>query len=269
MPGSVSLTPALREDHDSLFETCRTRTARESAVDAIVDALAQHRGRYEAVSGAKSIQWHFVAVIHNMEASRRFDCHLHNGDPLTARTKNVPAGRLKASMPPYTWEVSAADALEMKKLHQWQDWSVAGTLYRLEQYNGMGYRRHHPHVKSPYLWSFSHHYERGKYVADGTWSDTAVSKQCGAAVLLRRMAERGLISFADQPATAVDEPPLVVAYSAQRPTDTAVLQAAERLQRWLTGFPGIFLKPDGWPARLTSDAFKRVTGRFLPGDPRA
>ncbi len=51
---------------------------------------------------------------------------------------------------------------------------------------------------SPYLWSFSTHYQCGKYVADGRWSETAVSKQCGAAVLLRRLAEHGEGNFLDR-----------------------------------------------------------------------
>ena len=46
-------------------------------------------------------------------------------------------------------------------------------LFRLEAYNGSGYRDKHPDVKTPYLWSFSNHYTRGKYVADGTVSGTA------------------------------------------------------------------------------------------------
>ena len=45
------------------------------------------------------------------------------------------------------------------------------TLYELERYNGFGYRDRRPQVLSPYLWSFSNHYSRGKYVADGRFSD--------------------------------------------------------------------------------------------------
>ena len=67
---------------------------------------------------------------------------------------------------------------------------MPGTLFQLEGYNGFGYRDHHPTVPSPYLWSFSNHYTRGKYVADGRFSPTAVSQQCGAAVLLKRLAGR-------------------------------------------------------------------------------
>jgi len=76
----------------------------------------------------------------------------------------------------------------MRGLGAKTDWSLAGMLYQLEGYNGWGYRLHHPHVLTPYLWSFSNHYTSGKYVAGGTWSDIAASKQCGAAVLLRRLA---------------------------------------------------------------------------------
>jgi lysozyme family protein len=127
------------------------------------------------------VPWYFT--IHN-----RSDMNhqaLHNGDPLSARTVQVPAGRPPKGQPPFTWEESAADALALKRLDAQTDWTLAGTLYQLECYNGWGYRRHHPHVLSPYLWSFSGHYTCGKYVADGRWSEAATSRQCGAAVLLR------------------------------------------------------------------------------------
>ncbi len=106
-------------------------------------------------------------------------------------------------------------------------------------------------------------------MADGTWSDNAVSKQCGAAVILRRMAETGVIEFADQPVPAANAQPMVVRYAVQKPTDPVILKQAEDLQKWLNTFPGIFVKPDGWPGQRTSDAYRRITGVFLPGDPRA
>lgn len=123
-------------------------------------------------------------------------------------------------------------------------------------------------VLSPYLCSFSSHYQSGKYIADGTWSDTAVSKQCGAAALLRRMAESGYIEFHDQPAPLHDEEPLVVGYGMNPSTDSAMVARAQDLQRWLNTFPGIFVKEDGIPGQRTSDAYKKVTGAYLPGDPR-
>ena len=156
----------------------------------------------------------------------------------------------------------------MRKLDSHLDWGLAGTLYQLERYNGWGYRLYHPHVLSPYLWGFSNHYRQGKYVSDGTWSDTAVSRQCGAAVLLRRMAENGFVEFEDQPLAKEDTSPLIVRYSTNKPVNSDSSASAENLQRWLNTFPGIFVKIDGIPGNRTSEAYKKVSGYYLPGDPR-
>jgi lysozyme family protein len=265
----VKFTEALRTEYDNLFNSCNIRPERVSAVDAIVSKLLANRNRYEQVGENTGIPWFFTAVIHNMEASLSFTRHLHNGDPLTGRTFHVPKGRPAKGNPPFTWEESAVDALNLRKLGAQTDWSLTGLLYRIEGYNGWGYRLYHSHVLSPYLWSFSNHYKSGKYVADGTWSDTAVSKQCGAVVLLRRMAETGIIEFAGQPAPDTDSQPLVVRYASQKPTNPLILKQAEDLQKWLNTFPGIFVKPDGWPGQRTSDAYRKVTGSYLQGDPRA
>ena len=50
-------------------------------------------------------------------------------------------------------------------------------------------------MKSPYLWSYSTIYTAGKYVADGKWSDTAVSKQCGGMAILKHLVETGRVTL--------------------------------------------------------------------------
>lgn len=264
----IPFTEALRTEYETLFNSCVVRPENVQVVDQIIASLEANRNRYQKVGNKSGIPWYFVAAIHNMESSQSFTRHLHNGDPLTARTVHVPANRPKTGQPPFAWEESAADALFVRKLGSGNDWSLAGTLYQLEGYNGWGYRLHHPHVLSPYLWSFSNHYKSGKYIADGTWSDVAVSKQCGAAVILRRMAEGSKIEFPDQPAPKLNTPPLVVNYSMLKPADPTVLQRINELQKWLNTFPGIFVKLDGVPGDRTSEAFRKVTGNYLPGDPR-
>lgn len=263
---NIKMTEALRNEYSNLFNTCIIRPERVAAVDDTVAKLMLNKVRYQNV--LPGIPWSFVAVIHNMEASLNFNRHLHNGDPLTGRTIQVPAGRPVKGNPPFTWEESARDILAYKGLGPQTDWSLAGTLYAIEKYNGWGYRLYHQHVLSPYLWGFSQHYTSGKYVADGTWSDVAISKQCGAAVLLRRMAEKELVEFPDQPAPQQNASPLVVRYSTVKTPDILLLKQIEDLQKWLNTFPGIFVKVDGVPGERTSDAYKKVTGNFLPGDPR-
>ena len=170
-----ALTNALRREYTLLYKSCLLRPARKTLVDRTARALAANRARYEKVAAAVAMPWYVVAVIHSMEAGGDFTRHLHNGDPLTARTTHVPAGRPRTGKPPFTWEASAIDALTYQGFGNWKDWSVPGTLYKLEGYNGFGYRDHHPQTLSPYLWSFSNHYARGKYVADGRFSATAAA----------------------------------------------------------------------------------------------
>jgi lysozyme family protein len=274
---AISLTAALRREYETLFETCRIRPQRMAFVERMGDDLLRNRSRYDAVEEQRGVPWHFVAVVHHMESGCDFSCHLHNGDPLSARTVRVPAGRPRTGSPPFRWEESAADAMALKHLGSGTDWSLAGTLYQLERYNGWGYRKYHPHVLSPYLWSFSEHYDSGKYVADGRWSESAVSRQCGAAVLLRRLAEKGAVDFAGQPAAVVDpDTPggqeerdlLVSTHRTRRASRDDEVERDENLQRWLNTFPGIFLRVDGIPGDSTSAAYRRVTGVYLPGDPR-
>jgi lysozyme family protein len=146
---NIPFTEALRREYENLFNTCVIRPERMGAIDDLVAKLGTNETRYRKVAGNMSIPWGFVAVIHNMEASQDFTRHLHNGDPLTNRTVQVPAGRPKNGNPPFTWEESALDALSLKKLGSQTDWSLAGTLFQLERYNGWGYRLYHPHVLSP------------------------------------------------------------------------------------------------------------------------
>lgn len=187
----VPLTDELKTEYQQLFDTCQIRADQQNEVSALAVSITQHRSRYEAVGGPHLIPWYFIGVIHNMESSQRFDRHLHNGDPLTARTVHVPAGRPVSGEPPFTWEASATDALLLEGLDRVTDWSLPGLLYQVEKYNGFGYRLHK--VLTPYLWSGSQHYTSGKFVADGTFDPNAVSKQTGAAAILKHMVEQGAV----------------------------------------------------------------------------
>jgi lysozyme family protein len=260
----LTLTDALRAEYKQLFESCVVRQKHQPEINNAVGKMIGNKARYQAVSARTGVPWTVIAVNHELECAQNFQKHLHNGDPLSAKTVQVPKGR-PAGSPPWTWEESAADALA--EYARWKDWSLSGTLFQLERFNGVGYRLYHPSVLSPYLWSYSTHYIAGKYAADGVWSPTLVSKQPGVAVLLRRLAELGELAFQDQPQPA--GAPLVVSYAASKPSDPQFIALATTLQNWLNTHPGIFVKPDGWPGQKTSDAYRAVTGAYLPGDPRS
>lgn len=194
MSSSTALA-VLRPEYISLWSGAQIRPERAAAALELARRLASSRARYERAGSPHRVPWQVVAAIHSLEgggSSGDFSRHLHNGDPLSARTVNVPAGRPPAGSPPFTWEDSASDAL--RRFDSWTDWSLAGTLYQLERYNGMGYRiRVSPPTPTPYLWSWTTAYSRGKFVRDGVYNPDAVSAQCGAAAIFKAMESAGII----------------------------------------------------------------------------
>ncbi len=189
---SSTLTPELSDEYDTLWAGMVIRAEKQPEADALVNAIIKNQARYEKLSLRTGIPWPLIAMLHNMECGLSFKKHLHNGDPLSAKTVNVPAGRPK-NWDPATmdWDDSAADALT--EIAKQEKWTLAAMAFSAERYNGWGYRKHN--VWTPYLWSFSNNYRSGKFVKDGVWSDTAISNQCGFMVLLRRMIERGIVAL--------------------------------------------------------------------------
>ncbi len=174
------------DGYQELLDTMVIKTSWVPIFKNVAKKIEANKERYEAVSdmAGGSIPWQFIGVIHNLECSLNFNEHLHNGDPLSRKTRRVPKGR-PLTKGPWTWEESAVDALRMKGYHRIKDWSMARVCYELEKYNGFGYRQFR--INSPYLWSGTNHYSVGKYVSDGKFSRTAVSKQTGALPLYKEL----------------------------------------------------------------------------------
>ncbi len=181
----------LRDEYAAFYDRCHLRPEFAPNVDFYVSRLIRFKPTYVQLGESLGIPWVFIGVVHGMECGFNFGTHLHNGDPLSARTVRVPKGRPPTGEPPFTWLESARDALMLKRLHEVGDWSLPHLLYLLEAYNGFGYRSRG--IPTPYLWSFSTLYRAGKFVADGMFDASAVSKQCGAALMLRALQERGAV----------------------------------------------------------------------------
>lgn len=222
---------ALRAEYHELWESSHPTDRMRAASASAARKIQAGRLRYNAVEAVTGVPWWIVGIIHQMECGGSWEQHLHNGDSLKARTWQVPAGRPKA--PPanggsvYSWEESAIDAILYDKLDKVPEWSPERICFVLEGYNGWGYRRHHPDVLSPYLWSGTNHYTRGKYVADGRWSATAVSGQPGAISILFALVEiEPSVSPHSDPARLVQSAPSTGWAEA---VDTAALTTASDL----------------------------------------
>ena len=194
---SIELTTKLSNEYQELFASAVVNPAKQAAVKVMQDKITANRLRYEQVEQATKVPWFVVATIHSLEGSLNFKTHLHNGDPLTARTVHVPKGR-PLGKPPFTWEESAIDALQFDGLTTVTKWTLPMILFKLEGFNGFGYRTRHPEVLTPYLWSFTNHYQKGKFVADGKFDPNAVSKQCGGAAILKALSLDGTIDISTE-----------------------------------------------------------------------
>jgi lysozyme family protein len=180
----------LAEEYSAMFRSCVTSPDKAALVQHSLSVLRDGRARYTSVAARfNSMPWYFVGITHGMEGSFNFRTHLHNGDPLTARTVHVPAGRPPTGSPPFTWEASAQDALAFENFDREGDFALPRILFLFEHFNGMGYRQFG--LASPYLWSFSNHYAKGKFGQDGKFDPELVSKQVGAAVLLKALQDSG------------------------------------------------------------------------------
>lgn len=169
------------QDYKDKLATMVIKPEWKQTVHSRVSMIRKNKKRYETVSAQTGVPWEFIALTHLRESGCDFTKHLHNGDPLSKKTRQVPRGRPKGN-PPFTFEESAIDALEYQGLTKVKDWSLEHMVYLLEAYNGFGYRmRNKP---SPYLWSGTNHYVKGKFVKDGKYNPTYVDKQVGLVPVL-------------------------------------------------------------------------------------
>jgi lysozyme family protein len=170
----------------AMWAKAEVRPSRKAAADEYAKKIMANRDRYKAIEVTTGVPWYMVGVIHLRESSMNFSRHLHNGDPLTSRTKQVPAGRPVKGTPPFTFEESAVDALTMPphSLNRIKEWPIERVLYELEKYNGWGYLGK---TNSPYLWSWTTEYESGKYVADHVFDPKAIDKQPGCVAILKSL----------------------------------------------------------------------------------
>jgi lysozyme family protein len=184
---------ALAPEYERMFDLCKIDPKKREEVEHAITSILKNAPIYDSVSQFTNVPWWWIGLIHMRESSFDFRCHIHNGDPLTARTVHVPINRPVTGQPPFTWQESAIDALRFENLHKWQNWSIVGALFRLEAYNGFGYRKRG--VVSPYVWSASMHYESGKFIDDGVFSPGAVDRQLGCGTVLRAMFDQDLVDF--------------------------------------------------------------------------
>lgn len=127
-----------------------------------------------------------------------------------------------------------------------------------------------PQVLSPHLWSFSQHYQRGKYAADGKFDTQLTSKQCGATVLLKQLdfftsAQPLLTANLNTPnaITQLPYPNILIKRSSQKSNLVTLIQ-----QRLNAMGCRPTLQPDGYFGSKTEHSVKWLQARSsMTGQP--
>jgi len=185
----------------------------QKTIDATADRLTipANKARFQAVEKNEGVKWFAVAIIKEREAGAdpAFKKSIAQGDDWNSISRDVPRGR----GPFVSWEAAAHDALVdcAPYAARWQDWSIGGLLTILEKYNGVGYSSRG--LPSPYIWSATDQYVKGKYVRDGVFDPEFVDRQIGCAALLIAMQKRDPSIQFDQPGTPARptvKPPAVI-----------------------------------------------------------
>lgn len=175
-----------RSTYTELWNSSVTTTTWTSIANRLVDKIIAHKNRYDQVQKMTNVPWNVVAAIHALESTLDFGTWLANGDTLKTPTVRIPAGLGKGMTFPISWENGAYISLGVVPKEDFD--TIEKTLGFLEAYNGMGYVTHD--INSPYLWSGTQHYKRGKYITDGVWDSAAVSAQVGCVPLLKELELR-------------------------------------------------------------------------------
>lgn len=159
------------------------KLTRKSEFGPVAKRLVAAKARYRSVESKTGVPWFFIAVAHQRESSQNWNGSLAQGDPWNKVSTHAPEGR----GPFDSWEAAAIDALVKCAPYaaRNKDWSVGGLLTMLEQYNGLGYAE--KGIPSPYVWSGTDQYIKGKYIRDYVFDVNTVDKQLGCAGLILAM----------------------------------------------------------------------------------
>lgn len=227
---------AWAENYQSLWESMQIRDDWKSIAKNVAKKIVNGQARYAAAVAGTTVPWWFVGVVHMMEGGLDFGTHLHNGDSLTGRTVNHPAGRPAVIQGlPIDWVYSAKDSVIYEKLDKVTDWSLTSVLYHWHRYNGISNEYKMRLIPTPYLWSGTQHYIKGLYTSDHHFEADRVSKQIGAAVLLRALIDIKAVSLVTNQGTTAKNKVAVTRNLVSNPA--AAVQHVASLKLDLSGEP--------------------------------
>lgn len=172
---------SLLEQNKIRWQNCKVPADKGPAFASVASRIQANKAVYSELEKETGVPWWFIGMVHYRESNLNMSTNIANGQPFNKKTTIVPKGR----GPFQSFKEAAIDALvncEPKAASN-KDWTAAGALTKFEEYNGLGY--YNKGLPSPYVWSGTDQYIKGKYVADGVYDPNAVDQQLGGAGILK------------------------------------------------------------------------------------
>ena len=170
----------LRNNYKELYESMIILPEYKVKVDWYTTKALSQKHEYIKVEELLTVPWEIVAALHSLESTFDLDKQILNGQKWDQETTWVPKGL----GPWISFESSCVSAFNRHKPPI--KYTIEEVSNFAERWNGGGYAKRNK--LSPYLYSFSNlGLKTGKFVSDGRYSSTAISKQCGFLVLLKAL----------------------------------------------------------------------------------
>lgn len=184
---------SLLADNTRRWAEFKQKPSFQAAARKFAKRAMEHKYEYEQIAAEVSrktghhVPWWFIPLVHERECVRGVDnwtCNIAQGCKYSVKCNVIPH-----SGPFSSFLEAAVDALIVQAPHagKWTNWSGGGVMTIAEAYNGTGYAR--MGKSSPYIWSGTDQYVRGKYVADHKYDPNAVDTQLGVAISLKALME--------------------------------------------------------------------------------
>lgn len=180
--------------YHTMYVNCSAPHDALKAAGKVVSHMSANTSVYKKIADLMNIKWwQVVGILHYMECDLDLTKHLANGDPLTGDTVRVPMNLMSPLEPPYEFIPAALKALKHFE-DSWQqpiaikDLPTAFDFF--ERWNGLGYWKLTNPIASPYLWSGTSAYSKGKFGQDGKYDPNLVSTQMGVAVICKALGIR-------------------------------------------------------------------------------
>ena len=164
MPAHPIDIQTLKSEYKHLYEQVVIRSKVKPEAKALAGSICVNKRRYDAIAKQCKVPYYFIACIHFWECGGNWRQHLHNGDLLTAQTRNEPKGRPTYYQQTYTFEESAYDALvTLKGFNNSYDQSFFSWLWRLEKWKGFRCRAAAPGLMEPLLWNGTFYFDGNEF----------------------------------------------------------------------------------------------------------